>query len=118
MTIPKLQVSVSKGYSNYVLVLHVILLLQVLKPLLRGGYTTDGKVTKMARHESGPFIGRIRGSPPFSPAPKQRARAVTTEEIASRCDETYDCEEQYTHRISPVSNSPVISDEPMFDVLQ
>ena len=44
------------------------------------------------------------------------ARAVTTEEIASRNDETDDCEEQYTYHVSSVSNSPVISDEPMFDV--
>ena len=47
---------------------------------------------------------------------KQRARAVTTGKITSRNDESDDSEEQYTYHVSSVSNSPVISDEPMFDV--
>ena len=66
---------------------------------------------------------RSRSAPTKTPVPKkgyrqtkQRARDVTTEEIASRNDESDDSEEQYTYHVSSVSNSPVISDEPMFDV--
>ena len=66
---------------------------------------------------------RSRSAPTQNPVPKksyrqtkQRARAVTTEEIASRSDETDDTEDQYTYHVSSVSNSPVISDEPIFDV--
>ena len=57
---------------------------------------------------------RSRSAPTQTPVPKkgyrqtkQRARAVTTEEIASRSDETDECEEQYTYHVSSVSNTPV-----------
>ena len=48
--------------------------------------------------------------------PRSEPELILPKKIASRNDESDDSEEQYTYYVSSVSNSPLISDEPMFDL--